>query len=86
VYVLLQKRWCCCASFAKALPFTVSDTQSSITCTKQDMASTPSEDAALLSLVSFRYVITDLSSVGVPFHVSDQLTGNYMHLILIGTP
>jgi hypothetical protein len=50
------------------------------------MASTPSEDAALLSLVSFRYVITDLSSAGVPFHVSDQLIGNYMHLMLIGTP
>jgi hypothetical protein len=49
------------------------------------MASTPSEDAALLSLVSFRYVITDLSSAGVPFHVSDQLIGNYMHLMLIGT-
>jgi hypothetical protein len=37
VYVLLHKRWCCCVSFAEALPFTVSVTQCSITCTKQDM-------------------------------------------------
>jgi hypothetical protein len=37
VYVLLHKRWCCAAPFAEALPFTVSDTQCSITCTKQYM-------------------------------------------------